>query len=174
MNADMLWLAVDPGEDTGWSLWRGSTLVDAGTEKLWAFGDSVFMAVFRPEEAELVGDELAAKLEGIQMIVCEDWRLYPWEMKKGSLNWDQCRTARLIGSLTQTCRMGGLELVLQGAKIKERAEAAGAKALFMSPLDENRHANDAIRHGVYYQAIARGALAVQGMMTEDEQIYKEV
>jgi predicted xylose isomerase-like sugar epimerase len=79
----------------------------------------------------------------------------------------------LIGSITQTCRMAGIQLILQGAKIKERAEAAGAKALFMSPLDENRHANDAIRHGVYYQAVERGAVAVQGM-DEDEQTYEEV
>jgi hypothetical protein len=173
MNADMRWMTVDPGEDTGWSIWEGNTLIDAGTEKLWAFGDSLFTAMFRPEEIELLNDELAEKMVGVQMIVCEDWRLYPWEMKKGSLNWDQCRTARLIGSITQTCRMAGIQLILQGAKIKERAEAAGAKALFMSPLDENRHANDAIRHGVYYQAVERGAVAVQGM-DEDEQTYEEV
>jgi hypothetical protein len=173
MNADIKWLSVDPGEDTGWALWEGHTLIDAGTEKLWAFGDSVFTSLFRLEEAELIGDELAMKFAGVQMIVCEDWRIYPWEAKKGTLNWDQCRTARLIGSLTQACRAGGLQLILQGAKIKERAEAAGAKALFISPLDENRHANDAIRHGVYYQAVERGAVAVQGM-GEDEQTYEEV
>lgn len=161
----MLWLAVDPGEDTGWALFEDERLVDAGTEKLWAFGDSVFMAVFRPEELDLVGDELAKLFVGIEKIVAEDWRLYPNEMKKGSLAWDQCRTARLLGSLTQTCRMGGLELILQGAKIKKAAEAAGAKALFMAPLEENRHANDAIRHGVYYLAIQHGAKAVE---MEDE------
>jgi hypothetical protein len=29
---------------------------------------------------------------------------------------------------------------------------AGAEQLFVEPLHENRHANDAIRHGVYYLA----------------------
>lgn len=154
------WLCVDPGEDTGWSLWNGTDLVDAGTEKLWPFAESVFTAVFRPEEAELVGDELAQQLEGINRIVCEDFRIYPWEAKKGTLNWDQVRTARLIGALTIIAKMGALEFVLQGAKIKERAEAAGAEALFMTPLNENRHANDSIRHGVYWLAIQRGAAAV--------------
>lgn len=163
MNDQEKWLSVDPGEDTGWALWQGYNLVDAGTEKLWAFGDSVFTAVFFPDEAQLIDDELAQKFVGITRIVCEDWRLYPWAIKDGSLSWDQCRTARLIGSLTQTCRMGSLELVLQPAKIKEAAESAGAKALFMAPLNENRHANDAIRHGTFWQAVERGAAAVQGM-----------
>lgn len=151
------WLTVDPGEDTGWSLWEDDRFVDAGTEKLWAFGESVFVAVFRPEEAELIGDELAQQFIGIERIVCEDFRIYPWEAKKGTLNWDQVRTARLIGALTLIAKMGALEFSLQGAKIKERAEAAGAKSLFMAPLHENRHANDAIMHGVYFLALQRGA-----------------
>jgi hypothetical protein len=113
-----------------------------------------------PAEIELIGDELAAKFVGIERLVVEDFRIYPWEAKKGSLNWDQVRTARLIGALTIIAKMSGMEFILQGAKIKERAEAAGAEVLFMSPLNENRHANDAIRHGVYYLAIERGASAV--------------
>lgn len=154
-------LCVDPGEDTGWALFEGSDLIDAGTEKLWPFGESVWSAKFSdPSEIELIGDELAAKFIGIERIVAEDFRIYPWEAKKGSLNWDQVRTARLLGALTITAKMSGMEFILQGAKIKERAEAAGAEALFMSPLNENRHANDAIRHGVYYLAIERGAQAV--------------
>jgi len=161
MTDEELWLSCDPGEDTGWALWRGNKLIDAGTEKLWAFGDSVYTAVFTdPVEIELIGDELAQKFVGITRIVAEDWRLYPWALKTGELAWDQCRTARLIGALTMICRMGGIEFTLQGAKIKERAEAAGAEALFLSPRKENRHANDAIRHGVYFQAIARGVAPV--------------
>lgn len=164
----MRWLSVDPGEDTGWALWEDQKLLDAGTEKLWAFGDSLFIAMFRPEEAELLGDELATKFEGVEKVVAEDWRLYPWELKKGTLSWDQCRTARLLGSITQTCRMASLELVLQGAKIKKSSESAGAKALFMAPLDENRHANDAIRHGVYYIAIQNGAKPVEMKGSQEE------
>jgi hypothetical protein len=156
------WLSVDPGEDTGWALWEDGDLIDAGTDKLWQFGEAVYAATHEDSESlELVGDDLALKFIGVERIVCEDWRIYPWEAKKGTLNWDQCRTARLIGGLTLVAKMKGMEFVLQGAKIKERAEAAGAEALFMSPLVENRHANDAIRHGVYYLAIERGARPVE-------------
>lgn len=167
MTENDLWLAVDPGEDTGWSLWRGETLIDAGTSKLWEFGEAVFVALFRPEEAELIGDELAQKFAGICRIVAEDWRIYPWEAKKGSLDWDQCRTARLIGGLTLTAKMAGIEFRLQPAKIKERAEAAGAEVLFLWPRKENRHANDAIRHGVYFIAVEKGAAPISEMEFSD-------
>lgn len=163
----MRWLSVDPGEDTGWAVWSENTLVESGTTKLWDFGDAVFCAVFQPDYGEVpegVSDEdvddwtaLVKLLTGIERIVVEDWRLYPWALKGGELSWDQCRTARLIGSLTMCARRGSLEFKLQPAKIKERAEAAGAEALFTRPLHENRHSNDAIRHGIYYLAVEKGA-----------------
>jgi hypothetical protein len=156
LREDELWLSCDPGESVGWALWRGSTLIDAGTGVLWDFAQSVFVAVFRPEEAELIGDWLAEKFIGITRIVMEDWRIYPREAKKGTLDWDQCRTARLIGALTLICQQGSMEYVLQPALIKEAAEQAGAEAFFLSPRDENRHANDAIRHGVYYTSVKQG------------------
>ena len=172
LDPDEKWLCVDPGESTGWSLWRGSTLVDAGTEDLWKLGHSVFNAFFRePMENELAEDKLALKFVGITRIVCEDWRIYPWEAKKGTLNWDQCRTARLIGFLTGIAAQAGLEFVLQPAKIKERAQAAGAKHLFLRPLYENRHANDSIMHGTFWLAVKEG---VQGVSEIDyETLYGE-
>ena len=163
------WLAIDPGEDTGWSLWEDSKLVESGTEKMWEFGDAVFRAVFHPYTGEVFDDEeLAGKFVGVKKLVVEDWRIYPWEAKKGTMNWDQCRTARLIGALTIIARQGGLEFTLQPAKIKERAEAAGAEVYFSTPLHENRHANDAIRHGVYHLAIERGASAIP-----EQEMYAE-
>lgn len=90
-------------------------------------------------------------------VVCEDWRLYPWELRTGHMDWDPCRTARLIGSITQFCRVRDIPLVLQPALIKERAVAAGAESYFSRPLRENRHANDAIMHGVYRNAVERSA-----------------
>lgn len=155
----MRWLTVDPGEDTGWALWDDNTMLDAGTEKMWVFADALFEAVMGPYMGLPVPehDSLADRLMGIEMVVCEDFRIYPWEAKAGNLNWDQVRTARLIGAITLITRQGRLEWHLQPAKIKERAEAAGAQSLFLKPLHENRHANDAIMHGVYYQSLQAGA-----------------
>lgn len=153
------WVSVDPGEDCGWALWEDEALLDAGTAKLWEFGDAVYAAThLDPMELELIGDQLALQLVGIVRIVCEDFRIYPWEAK--NLSWDPVRTARLIGALTLIAKQKLNEpIILQGAKIKERSEAAGAKSFFLSPLNENRHANDAIRHGVYYNALKKGNIA---------------
>lgn len=83
-------------------------------------------------------------------IVCEEWALYPWMLEK--LAWDKCRTARGIGSLELLSRRFGIPIILQGADIKDGAMAAGAEALFLQPAHENRHANDATMHGVFYTA----------------------
>lgn len=168
-------LTVDPGEDTGWSVWEDGQLVDAGTTKMWDFSDAVWavalwhafgdIAQVGPREDmhkmfDLLPDDLqevAESLRGIELLVTENWTLYPWEAMAGNLNWDECRTARLIGSLYQACRVAGWTYEQQGAKIKERAMAAGAEHYFSHPLRENRHANDAIMHGVFRNALDRGA-----------------
>lgn len=169
-NDTSKWLCVDPGEDTGYSIWEEGELIDAGTAKLWEFGEAVFSAVFTdPTELVLMDQTLALSLVGIKGIVCEDFRIYPWEAKKGTLNWDQVRTARLIGALTLISKMGGLWWVLQGAKIKERAEAAGAQHYFLSPRHENRHANDSIMHGIYYLAVKHGTPITQHDGDEEPQ-----
>lgn len=87
---------------------------------------------------------------GIKAMVVEQWQLYPWELQ--NLAWDHCRTARLIGALELICRRFGIELIFQGADIKEAAIQAGAEALFLEPVHENRHANDSLMHGTFYIA----------------------
>lgn len=141
----MRWLSIDPGETTGWALWDDEDLLEAGQTPLRQFIDGVYQALVAPES---VPPGLSPAYEGVGRLVVEDWQLYPWKSKE--LAWDYCRTARGIGALELIARLAGIELVLQPAAIKERAEAAGAENLFVHPLHENRHANDAIRHGVYY------------------------
>jgi hypothetical protein len=152
-------LTVDPGEMTGWSLWNDTELLDSGMETMWAFSDSLWEAAVKAAALGVTNliepDELADTFKGINRIVCEDWRLYPWELS--NLSWDECRTARLIGSITAACRFTGWTLDIQPAKIKKRALAAGAESYFSHPLYENRHANDAIMHGVFRNAIEAGA-----------------
>lgn len=155
-------LTVDPGEDTGWSVWSGTELIESGTEKMWVFGDAVWeygIAYRLGENADSADHEVTQllSLHRVEHIVLENWSLYPWKLRKGELDWDECRTARLIGSLFQVCRVTGWTYEQQPAKIKERAVAAGAEAYFSHPLHENRHANDAIMHGVYRNAIDQGA-----------------
>lgn len=141
----MVWISIDPGEDTGIALWEDGSLGEALTHRLWDVVDALSEAFgFR----ESVDPEL--QLPKPDLIVMEDWALYPWKLK--DLSWDKCRTARGIGAIELLCRMSNTQLVLQPAAIKKNAVAAGAEELFLRPLHENRHANDAIMHGVFYMA----------------------
>ncbi|MBA3240073.1 MAG: hypothetical protein H0T60_02510 [Acidobacteria bacterium] len=178
---DFRTLYVDPGEDTGWCLSSGNILISAGTTKLWPFADDVWAelespggiaglndpSLFRDTCGLDAADELS---KPINRVVCEDFRIYPWVARNGDLDWDQVRTARLIGALTFMARLKGIDFFVQGAKIKERAEAGGAQELFYNPLKENRHQNDAIMHYTYFTQIGPDDGSVASRVTYAEAV----
>lgn len=144
-----LWMSVDPGETTGWALWRGPILERGGQTATQDFADEVYDSLLGSGAAYEEG-----AFAGLELLVVEDFVIYPWKCQE--LAYDKVRTARLIGKLEQAADRAGIPVVLQGAYTKEDAEAAGAEALFVHPLHENRHENDAIRHGVYFMAFHEG------------------
>lgn len=146
---EKLWLCVDPGETTGWSIWQGKRLLQAGQLDLLSFIDAVD-AWLTEGDVPAVLDLDGAARGPLAAIVCEDWKLYPWMLEK--LAWDMCRTARGIGALELLARQHNIQIVLQGADIKDAAQKAGAEELYLRPVHENRHANDSIQHGVFYTA----------------------
>jgi hypothetical protein len=163
-------LYCDPGEDFGWCVGRGTKLLGAGTHKMWEFADEVYDSILGREFTGMLNDvDLAGYgREGIERsevgvrkehgpdalrigrIVYEDFRLYPWVLRAGGLDWNPVRTARVIGALTLIARRAGIPLIAQPAAIKKAAKAAGAEELYYHPLHENRHQNDAIQHFVFY------------------------
>lgn len=150
----MKYISLDPGEATGWATWDAEgQLLDCGTDPLWKVIDALASTGLPAAVSlEYVNPpiHLHEAFAGWQELICEDWALYPWELE--NMAWDSCRTARGIGALELLCRTTGRAIHLQGAKIKEDAEIAGAEVLFDRPLHENRHQNDAKRHGVYFFA----------------------
>ena len=138
-------VSVDPGESCGYAVWVDGELQEAGTAELWEFVHAAG-AVHGIGLRDGLDPELLSRLEGFQELVIEDWALYPWKLKE--MGWDKCRTARAIGALQFICRVAMVPYKLQDADIKDTAKAAGAGDLFLRPLYENRHANDAIMHGV--------------------------
>lgn len=150
-------LTLDPGEATGWSVWRDGELAEAGTSSLLDTIDALGVALLG--DWELAGAEadpaLVEAFSGVDQVVFEDWRLYPWKLK--DLAMDECRTARGIGAVEFICRRSGTPCAAQPAKIKDQAVAAGAEELFARPLHENRHRNDAVMHGVVWHKLGAGA-----------------
>jgi hypothetical protein len=191
VEEDFLTLYCDPGEDFGWCVGKGLSLLAAGTEKMWSMADAIWdkihdpapgptsthIAVYQESVNPLSADTHIRK--GIDpelmklpigRVVCEDFRIYPWEARKGSLDWDPVRTARVIGAITFMCRLYHIPLRFQGADIKEAAQAAGAEELYYRPLTENRHQNDAIQHFVFYtnvELLQLPMLVPDSVRTED-------
>lgn len=151
-----LTLYCDPGEDFGWCMANGTKLLSAGTEKMWTVADDIHVALMQSSRDVMfyepgnrrTGVKASEMKLPIGRVVCEDWRLYPKKLKH--LKWDKCRTARVIGDITGSCRRSGTPFILQPASIKEAAQAAGAEELYYHPLRPNRHQNDAIQHFVFY------------------------
>lgn len=154
---DVRWLTVDPGETVGWALWEGRRKIDGGQTPLWEFLDAVAEGLEilsvradvdgRIDEWRRFGTD--ATFAGIKLIVCEDFVLYPWEIRDGTMDFDSVETARGIGALTLIARLADIPFELQGANIKAAAKAAGAEDIFVRPLHPNRHENDATMHGVW-------------------------
>jgi hypothetical protein len=146
----MRWLAVDPGEMTGWSLWDDHKLIESGQTELVQFVDEVAEGLDVRARGIRYGCEAGAQgmFKGVQLLVVEEWKLYPW--KANDLEFDEMRTSRGIGALEFIARQAGVRFVFQSAQIKEAALAAGAAELFIHPLYENRHQNDSIMHGWYF------------------------
>lgn len=144
-------VACDPGESFGYCTGTDNVLESAGTVDMWEFVHALGETILPQIENSAATDlELLDRLDGVEQVVIEDWQLYPKEMKAGALDWDKCRTARAIGAIEFICRAGGVPYVLQPAKIKETAQAAGVENLYDRPLHENRHQNDAMQHFVYF------------------------
>lgn len=144
------WVTCDPGESTGYAVWKGNTLVHAGTVELWQFVRALGYDVIQDQPGlwEGLDQEVYSRVQGWGRLVMEDWHLY--RDKAQALIGDAQDTVRGIGALQFICQALDRPYTLQPAAIKSAAVTAGAEDLFLRPLHDNRHANDAIMHGVYY------------------------
>lgn len=145
----------DPGETTGWALACGTELLASGQIKMkddqfetWSLLRGSPNEFMQPCWWRVGHAPKDYNRHPIGRLVMEDWRLYPDKLQ--GLAWDPCRTARHIGALTFMAQLHDIEVVMQPAAIKKRAEDGGAREFFNKPLYENRHANDAIMHFVFY------------------------
>jgi hypothetical protein len=157
VNLPAKWVTCDPGETTGYSVQEGDRIIAGGQAELWTFITCFAPVADIPTNLSARDPELWRRLYGTELLVLEDWHLYPDTAT--ALAWDRLDTVRGIGALEYACLALGIELVHQPAKIKSAAQAAGAEELFVTPANPNRHQNDAIMHAVYYAATQRKALA---------------
>lgn len=125
----MKYLALDPGDTTGWAGFKENGDVDG-------FGD-----LFSKEDVyEMLNRNRP------DVVICEDYFLYPWLAKEQS--WSPFDTVRIIGAVEFWCWDNDKLLVLQKPDIKGIAyKWAG----LVKPNNKKMtHQTDAYVHGVYY------------------------
>lgn len=129
-------LAIDPGETTGVALMSGPTLAQASqvAGPLWGQVNSIRF-ICQPIKPDIV--------------IIEAYRVFPWRLQQHT--WSSLFTARLIGALEFVCADIGIDLTINQAPGDAKAFSTDEKLRAWGYWQPNKkHANDAIRHAVYY------------------------
>jgi len=128
-------LALDPGETTGWAVFKRGELVESG--QLPCEGAGGFLTL-----ANLI-DYVKPSI-----VVCEAYRVY--SHKRDEHVWSDLYTVRLIGSVELSCIRKCIHLYFQMASTaKGFCKDEKLKQWGYYKRGE-RHARDAIRHGCYW------------------------
>lgn len=134
-------LALDPGDRVGWA--RADVDPSSGT---W---DDLRHGITPLKDMALAIH--ASKLGEYDLVVCEDWRLYP-HMAKQMIG-SSFPSAQFIGMVRLLCWTYHRKLVMQGASIKTTADKTMAALrpdlyeLVTKPIaHDDGHDLDAIRH----------------------------
>lgn len=129
-------LCLDPGETTGWALFRNGRLTGSGQ--------------FKVTDLKLF-EQLITKFDPT-LIICENYRVYPWLLKQHS--WSEIPTVRYIGIIQYIADVRGTPVRMQMAQMaKVYCTNNKLKRWGLLQVDK-KHANDAIRHGCYYLLFA--------------------
>lgn len=131
-------LALDPGETTGWAVFRSGQLASYGQIVVPTFKDSRIdardvWALFRTVEPDVV--------------VIEGYRVYASKAKHHT--WSALYTPKLIGYVEAVCQHDDIPYYIQMASSKMFCTNEKLKRWGYYPKGEP-HAADAVRHGCYW------------------------
>lgn len=131
MSRDVVYLALDPGDTTGWAQFGE----DGG---LIAYGQ-----VKESEYNKWLNEQLTAGT--IKIVICEDYRNHGWVQQK---RWSQNKTSKKIGGLEALANVYGIRVVLQPNTVKSIGYMWGG---IEKPSNHSiSHQFDAYAHGVYF------------------------
>ena len=126
-------LGLDPGNTTGWALFKGSELVDCGQLPL-------------PKTASII--DLLYSFDTLNQLVVEEYRIYPNRAKQ-HIGQDLF-TPRIIGAIEAFSHISNIPMHTQPASLgKSHFTDQRLKALHLYRKGM-RHANDAIRHVAHW------------------------
>lgn len=125
------YLAIDPGETTGWATFDS----EGNVIRMGQFS----MAKLNEELTELVHSEL-------KQVIIEDYKNFAWKQQK---KWSQNQTSKNIGKIELLCDLRSVPFFLQPASVK----SIGYRWAGLDGPPSNHaisHQWDAYVHGVYW------------------------
>jgi hypothetical protein len=125
------YLALDPGETTGWALFD-----EEGT--ILRYGQYV-----QGEQTEWLSENLTSELKAV---ICEEYRIYNSARQK---RWSRNQTSKNEGAIQLLAEMRRVPFFLQPANVK----AIGYKWAGLGSAPSNHaisHQYDAVAHGTYW------------------------
>lgn len=130
-NDVVCYIALDPGETTGWA-----KLNDVG--EVLAFGQFK-----QKDQNQWLADNIVSTLKAV---VCEDYKNYAWKKQK---NFSRNQTSKNIGAVELICSLRNVPVFLQPASVL----VIGYKWAGLGAPPSNHsisHQFDAVAHGVYF------------------------
>lgn len=124
------YLAIDPGETSGWASFNAKGIILA-------------MGQFKQaEQNKWLDENIKATLKEV---IIEDYKNYSWQQQK---KWSKNQTSKNIGAIEMICELRGVPYYLQGAHVKK----IGYKFAGLGEAPTNHaisHQYDAVAHGTY-------------------------
>jgi hypothetical protein len=138
VDSERILVALDPGETTGYGIFKGSDLIEYG-QLATSKGDLAAVPVvtmikrFRPSA-----------------IVYETYRVYQWKTEDHA--WNDMHTSQLIGAIRFIATFQDLPILLAGQTAQVAKQFCTDTKLedWGFWIKGQRHARDAIRHGCWY------------------------
>jgi len=144
-------LTLDPGETTGYSVWKPNSKFTWSEAPLYEANQvktkTIRQAIARETSKE---QSLYSLFAGFapDLVVFEDYRVYGWKTEEHA--WSSVHTIQLIGYIKSECITRGIPFVIQSAQVAKQFctdEKLDTWGYYKPGL---RHGRDAIRHGAYY------------------------
>ena len=137
-------ICYDPGETTGYAIFRGCKLLDYGQYETKDLSQS-WPVIYK--QVECYTKQAQRENLPIRSII-EDYRIYGW--KADSHKWEELHTAKLIGMLIAALTQHGTTYQMQMAQIGKGFCTDDKLRLWGMYKPGMRHARDAIRHGTHF------------------------
>jgi len=133
-------ICLDPGETTGYAVFRKGQLLDMGQLATKTI----------PEGARAINGLFDTYRSGVMPlhIVMEDYRIYGWKTEEHT--WAGLHTPKLIGGVITICTLGSIGYTLQMAQQAKGFCTDEKLQTWDFYIKGQKHARDAIRHGAYY------------------------